>query len=121
MVIKITNSIIVISLILKREKNTPMNSPDSKKHTSPPSPSPSRSPPSPVNFPNNSYSKLFEILNIPVTNIRREVSTAYRKLARLYHPDNWNSKKVLSKSVSEEKFKELVNAYDNILENVRLS
>ena len=87
------------------EKNTPMNSPESKKHTSPPSPSPSRSPPSPVNFPNNSYSKLFEILHI----------------ARLYHPDNWNSKKVLSKSVSEEKFKELINAYDDILENDRLS
>ena len=82
---------------------------------------PSQSPPTPVIFSNNSYSKLFEILNLPVTNIRREVTTPYRKLARLYNPDNWNTKKVLSKSVSEEKLKELVNAYDDMIENVRLS
>ena len=68
-----------------------MNSPESKRHKS--SPSSSQSPPSPVIFSNNSYSKLFEILNIPVTNIRREVTMAYRKLAMLYHPDNWNTNK----------------------------
>ena len=43
-------------------------------------------------------------------------TTAYGKLARLYHPDNRNTKNTLSKSESEEKFKELENAYDDVIE-----
>ena len=72
----------------QNERNTPINSPESKKHKSPRSSSPFPPSPSPVTYSNNSYSKLFEVLNVLVTNILREVTTAYGKLARLYHPDH---------------------------------
>ena len=57
---------------------------------------------------------------IPITNILKEVTSAYRKLARLYYPGNWNTQIILSKSESTDKFKGLVNAYDDIIVNVRL-
>ena len=107
-------------------KMTPPNSPDPKYYKSPPfsspfsSPSPSPSSPSQFTYLIISYSNLFEVLNILVTNALRKVATTNRKLVRLYHPDNWNTKS-LSKLESEEKFKKLVNVYDDIIDSVHLS
>ena len=44
-----------------------------------------------------------------LTSTSREVNLDLKKLARLYHPDNWNPTNVLSKFESEKKFKELAN------------
>ena len=66
----------------------------------------------------NKYSNIFDVLQIPITNLSRQVTLAYKKIIRLYHPDNWNSTEVLSKFESEENFKELAIIYEDIIENV---
>jgi molecular chaperone DnaJ len=50
----------------------------------------------------------YEVLGVPKTATADEVKQAYRKLARLYHPDV--SKE--NPKVAEEKFKELSEAYE---------
>src|SRR5436305_10667219 len=49
----------------------------------------------------------YETLGVPKTASEDEIRSAFRKLARLYHPDVAKDKKV-----AEEKFKEINEAYE---------
>jgi curved DNA-binding protein len=51
----------------------------------------------------------YEVLGVPKTATDKEIKTAYRKLARQYHPD---VQKADGKKASEEKFKEINEAYE---------
>src|SRR5579872_6018629 len=54
------------------------------------------------------YKDYYQILGIPKSSPEKDVKSAYRKLARKWHPDaNPNSQKE-----AEEKFKEIQEAYD---------
>jgi chaperone protein DnaJ len=53
------------------------------------------------------YKDYYKILGVPKTATEKEIKSAYRKLARQYHPDvNQNNKE------AEEKFKDIGEAYD---------
>jgi len=53
------------------------------------------------------YKDYYKILGVPKTATDKEIKSAYRKLARQYHPDvNQNDKS------AEEKFKDIGEAYD---------
>lgn len=53
------------------------------------------------------YKDYYEILGVPRSATEKEVKTAFRKLARKYHPDTNKSNKE-----AEEKFKEINEAYE---------
>src|SRR2546427_10227615 len=53
------------------------------------------------------YKDYYEVLGVPRTASEGEIKKAFRKLAREYHPDVAKNKKQ-----SEEKFKELNEAYE---------
>src|SRR5437867_10330652 len=53
------------------------------------------------------YKDYYEVLGVPRTASEAEIKKAFRKLAREYHPDVAKNKKQ-----SEEKFKELNEAYE---------
>src|SRR5471030_2869493 len=53
------------------------------------------------------YKDYYESLGVPRTASEDEIKKAFRKLARLYHPDVAKDKKK-----SEEKFKEINEAYE---------
>lgn len=55
----------------------------------------------------------YSILGIPRTATDDEVKTAYRNLARKYHPDNYADDNPL-KDLAKEKMQEINNAYDEI-------
>lgn len=56
---------------------------------------------------NGDYKDYYKILGVPKNASAKEIKAAYRKLARLHHPDaNPNNK------ASEEKFKEISEAYE---------
>ena len=63
-----------------------------------------------------SLSNIFEIPQISPKNIFREIKTAYRKLARFFHPKKWINDKPSSKIEVEEKSKELSNAYEDMIQ-----
>ncbi|MDD5795958.1 MAG: J domain-containing protein [Oscillospiraceae bacterium] len=54
----------------------------------------------------------YEVLGISRNATDSEVKSAYRKLAKKYHPDNYNNSPLAS--VAEEKMKEINEAYDAI-------
>ena len=54
----------------------------------------------------------YEVLGVPKTASTDEVKSAYRKLARQYHPDVTKE----NPKVAEEKFKELSEAYEVLLD-----
>ncbi|MBV8081621.1 MAG: J domain-containing protein [Candidatus Eremiobacteraeota bacterium] len=54
------------------------------------------------------YKDYYEILGVPKTATAKEIKTAYRKLARKWHPDVNPTKK----KEAEEKFKEIAEAYE---------
>jgi molecular chaperone DnaJ len=58
----------------------------------------------------------FEVLGLTKDAITRDIKTAYRKLAGKYHPDKLINLDADEQKVSEEKFKEIKEAYE-VLEN----
>ena len=93
----------------------------------PSSPPPSNShnhnsrPPSPPPQTNNrDIQPAYHTLGVPSSATMREVTTAYRRLAREFHPDKWNSLKTLTLTKCEERFKSMSNAYECIREHIHL-
>ena len=56
----------------------------------------------------------YKILDIPETATDEEVKSAYRKLAKKYHPDKYVDSPL--KDVADEKMKEINEAYDMIMD-----
>lgn len=54
----------------------------------------------------------YEILGVSKTANADELKSAYRKLAKQYHPDMYADKSDAEKKAAEEKFKEINHAYD---------
>lgn len=54
----------------------------------------------------------YEVLGVPRTATDDEIKSAYRKLAKQYHPDKYTNSPLAS--VAEEKMKEINEAYDAI-------
>ena len=86
----------------------------------PPPPSPNQSstpPPSPPPTPRtNNDQKYYQTLGIMNTATPREITAAYRRLARTFHPDKWNKQKDFTQEEGSERFKEISNAYERIRE-----
>src|SRR5258705_1311362 len=53
------------------------------------------------------FKDYYEVLGVPRTASEEEIKKAFRKLARMYHPDVAKNKKE-----AEEKFKEINEAYE---------
>src|ERR1700746_124173 len=56
----------------------------------------------------------YQILQVPSTATSAEIKAAYRKLAKLFHPDK-NS----GSPAAEEKFKQIKDAYENLINPLR--
>ncbi len=54
----------------------------------------------------------YEVLGVSETTTDEEIKTAYRKLAKKYHPDNYANSPLAD--VAEQKMKEVNEAYDTI-------
>ncbi len=54
----------------------------------------------------------YEVLGVSETATDEEIKTAYRKLAKKYHPDNYANSPLAD--VAEQKMKEINEAYDTI-------
>ena len=54
----------------------------------------------------------YKILGIPNTATEEEVKTAYRELAKKYHPDNYADSPLAD--LANEKMQEINEAYDSI-------
>jgi DnaJ-class molecular chaperone len=53
--------------------------------------------------------KFYDILGIKTSSSREEITAAFKKLAKIWHPDkNGNTRE------SEEKFKEILEAYKQL-------
>jgi DnaJ domain len=63
--------------------------------------------------------EMAEILGVDVDASPEDIKRVYRRKALIYHPDKYNpnNPEGLSKEESEEKFKELQNAYDHLMSN----
>mgnify|MGYP000867232658 CR=1 FL=1 len=55
----------------------------------------------------------YEVLGVPRTATDQEVKTAYRELARKYHPDNYQNNPLAD--LAKEKMTEINTAYDEIV------
>ena len=54
----------------------------------------------------------YEVLGVPKTATQEEIKTAYRKLAKQYHPDRYIGNPLAD--LAAEKFKEINEAYDTL-------
>ena len=54
----------------------------------------------------------YKVLGVPVSATEDEIKSAYRDLARKYHPDNYVNSPL--SDLAEEKMKEINEAYDQI-------
>ncbi|MDR1906235.1 MAG: molecular chaperone DnaJ [Clostridiales bacterium] len=54
----------------------------------------------------------YKILGVSKSASEDEIKSAYRKLAKQYHPDLYSGKPAAEKSAAEAKFKEISRAYD---------
>ena len=71
--------------------------------------------PSPFSPPKSTPPDNFKILNINPTSNKREVTVAFRTLAKVYHPDKfYDSIRQFIREEGEEKFKILSNAYEDL-------
>ncbi|MBC8558660.1 J domain-containing protein [Fumia xinanensis] len=61
----------------------------------------------------------YKILGIPNTATEEEVKTAYRELAKKYHPDNYADSPLAD--LANEKMQEINEAYDSIITSLRAS
>jgi len=57
------------------------------------------------------YEKFYKILDLNVGASKEEVKKSFRELSQMYHPDNYARKSPEVQKRSEDKFKELSNAY----------
>ena len=97
--------------------SSPPHRNQSSQRKSPPSPGNSpHSPPPAYNYSSHHLSDEFRILKISVSSSWREIKTAYRKLARVYHPDKYDNlpEKNFSREKGNDLFKALSNAYEKL-------
>src|SRR5437868_13472910 len=59
------------------------------------------------------FTKCYKILGINKNATEKDIKNAYRRLAIKWHPD----KNINSQKIAEEKFKEIINAYEFLLES----
>lgn len=57
----------------------------------------------------------YKILEINENATEEEIKKAYRKLAMKYHPDKFSNSNEEEKKKAEEKFKEINEAYENVI------
>ena len=62
--------------------------------------------------------KAFRILGIDQNASRREIILSFRLLSRKFHPDKWSDELPFSLEEGTEKFKEIANARDMLLERM---
>lgn len=58
----------------------------------------------------------YRVLGVAPTASEDEIKKAYRKLSRMYHPDSNMNKSESEKKAAEEKFKEVQQAYEDIID-----
>ncbi len=63
----------------------------------------------------------YKILEIEKSATNEEIKSAYRTMAKKYHPDRVNTENEAIKKGAEEKFKEVQRAYEQIQDERRLS
>ncbi len=63
-------------------------------------------------------SKYYEILGVGRDASKEEIKKAYRSLARQYHPDKFATASEDEKKYSEQKFKEINEAYEKLTKSV---
>ncbi len=59
----------------------------------------------------------FEILGLKKGASKEEIKSAYRRLAKTYHPDKLAGIDDAIKKIAEEKFREIKDAYENLIKN----
>ena len=69
---------------------------------------------SPISSSTSYLSEKFKILKISTSSSWREIRTAYRKLARVYHPDKYDNLPKKSRKRGKNLFKAFSNNYDKL-------
>mgnify|MGYP001208825819 CR=1 FL=1 len=65
--------------------------------------------------------KYYKILDLKPGSSNEEIKKAYKKLAVKYHPDKQNNASDEKKAEAEEKFKEIADAYDILINPEKLN
>ena len=72
---------------------------------------------------NESKTKLFnylKILGLKSNYTNNELKSAYRKMAKLHHPDNYSTSSEAQQKIAKEKFIEIQNAYEFLMQKKAL-